>query len=148
MERLTKERFYAVHEHQTNTHITALILGATGKTGRRVVARLNSVRAQRPLPARGAPPSRSTGTHRFENLGRATARRRRRLFYTIVYAPDVSMPGADDQVGALAKLARQNARRSSPRAAIRPRRQLGGRPHFFLGVERPLPRSPTLSTYR
>lgn len=86
----------------TDTHITALILGATGKTGRRVVARLNSAGHSVRAGSRSAAvpfswDDRSTWAELLHGVDAAY----------IVYAPDVSIPGADEQVGALAKLARQ-----------------------------------------
>jgi uncharacterized protein YbjT (DUF2867 family) len=86
----------------TDTHITALILGATGKTGRRVVARLNAAGHTVRAGSRSAAvpfnwDDRSTWAELLHGVDAAY----------IVYAPDVSIPGADEQVGALAKLARQ-----------------------------------------
>ncbi len=86
----------------SDTHITALILGATGKTGRRVVARLKSAGHTVRAGSRSAAvpfnwDDRSTWAELLHGVDAAY----------IVYAPDVSMPGADEQVGALAKLARQ-----------------------------------------
>ncbi len=86
----------------TDTHITALILGATGKTGRRVVARLNSAGHSVRAGSRSAAipfnwDDCSTWAELLHGVDAAY----------IVYAPDVSIPGADEQVGALAKLARQ-----------------------------------------
>lgn len=85
----------------TDTPITALILGATGKTGRRVVARLNSAGHSVRAGSRSAAvpfnwDNRSTWAELLHGVDAAY----------IVYAPDVSVPGADEQVGALAKLAR------------------------------------------
>jgi uncharacterized protein YbjT (DUF2867 family) len=87
----------------TDTHITALILGATGKTGRRVVARLNSAGHSVRVGSRSAAvpfdwDDRSTWAELLHDVDAAY----------IVYAPDVSIPGADEQVGAFAKLARQS----------------------------------------
>jgi uncharacterized protein YbjT (DUF2867 family) len=87
----------------TDTHITALILGDTGKTGRRVVARLNSAGHSVRVGSRSAAvpfdwDDRSTWAELLHDVDAAY----------IVYAPDVSIPGADEQVGAFAKLARQS----------------------------------------
>jgi uncharacterized protein YbjT (DUF2867 family) len=86
----------------TNTHITALVLGATGKTGRRVAARLNCAGHRVRAGSRSAAvpfnwDDRSTWGELLDGVDAAY----------VVYAPDVSLPGADEQVGALAKLARQ-----------------------------------------
>ena len=86
----------------TNTHITALVLGATGKTGRRVAARLNCAGHRVRAGSRSAAvpfnwDDRSTWGELLDGVDAAY----------VVYAPDVSLPGADEQVGALAKLSRQ-----------------------------------------
>jgi uncharacterized protein YbjT (DUF2867 family) len=86
----------------TDTHITVLVLGATGKTGRRVVARLNSAGHNVRAGSRSAAvpfswDDRSTWDELLRGVDGAY----------VVYAPDVSIPGADEQVGALAKLARR-----------------------------------------
>jgi uncharacterized protein YbjT (DUF2867 family) len=85
-----------------DTHTTALILGATGKTGRRVVARLKTAGHSVRAGSRSAAvpfnwDDRSTWPDLLHGVDAAY----------IVYAPDVSIPGADEQVGALATLARQ-----------------------------------------
>ncbi len=86
----------------THTHITALILGATGKTGRRVVARLNALGDSVRAGSRAAAvpfnwDDRSTSAELLHGVDAVY----------LVYAPDVSLPGADEQVGALARLAGQ-----------------------------------------
>ena len=80
--------------------IPTLVLGATGKTGRRVAERLKA----RGLPVRlgsrsGEPPfdweNRDTWTPALRGTGAAY----------VTYYPDVSLPGAADTVGAFAELA-------------------------------------------
>src|ERR687894_3325340 len=84
----------------TTTITTTLVLGGSGKTGRRVLERL----ADRGQPAVSA--SRS-GERRFDWDGRATwapALAGVSAVY-ISYFPDLAVPGAADSVGALAELA-------------------------------------------
>ncbi len=79
---------------------TTLVLGATGKTGRRVVDRLGAAG----LPVRAA--SRS-GDTRFDWNDEATwapALAGAQAAY-IIYYPDLAFPGAADTVGAFAELA-------------------------------------------
>ena len=83
-----------------NLDSTTLVLGATGKTGRRVVERLRS----RAVPVRAA--SRS-GTPPFDWEDRATwepALAGAGAAY-LSYYPDLAAPGAADTVGAFARLA-------------------------------------------
>src|SRR5690242_19759409 len=82
------------------TNETTLVLGGTGKTGRRVVDRLNA----RDLPVRVG--SRS-GEPPFDWNDRSTwapALRGGTAAY-ISYQPDVAIPGAAETVGAFAELA-------------------------------------------
>jgi uncharacterized protein YbjT (DUF2867 family) len=78
-----------------NTHKPTLVLGGTGKTGRRVVERLTA----RGLPVRigsrsGAPPfdweERSTWAPALEGAGAVY----------ISYYPDIAIPGAVEKVRA------------------------------------------------
>jgi len=85
-----------------NTKESTLVLGGTGKTGRRVVERLRA----RGLPAR--PASRS-GDHPFAWEDRRTwapALQGAAAAYVSFY-PDLAVPGAADTVGAFARLAVQ-----------------------------------------
>jgi uncharacterized protein YbjT (DUF2867 family) len=85
------------HDSQQDT---TLVVGATGKTGRRVMERLRA----RGVPVRGA--SRS-GERRFDWEDDATwapAVRGATAAY-IAYSPDLAVPGAADTVGAFARLA-------------------------------------------
>jgi uncharacterized protein YbjT (DUF2867 family) len=84
----------------TLTSTTTLVLGATGKTGRRILERL----AERGVPTRsgsrsGEPPfdweDRSTWAPPLAGVGTAY----------ISYFPDLAVPGAADTVGAFAELA-------------------------------------------
>jgi uncharacterized protein YbjT (DUF2867 family) len=86
-------------EH-TQTTTTTLVLGATGKTGRRILERL----AERGVAARagsrsGEPPfdwdDRSTWEPALRDVGAVY----------ISYFPDLAVPGAADTVGAFAELA-------------------------------------------
>lgn len=89
---------------QTTTHTTTqpltLVIGAKGKTGRRVLARLERAG----LPCRGV--SRSTPTpfdwHDRTTWPAALAGVKRAY---ITYHPDLAMPGADDDIRALADMA-------------------------------------------
>jgi len=91
----------------TTTITTTLVVGGSGKTGRRVLDRL----AERGLPAMSG--SRS-GERRFDWDDRATwepALAGVSALY-ISYFPDLAVPGAADKVGALAELAaRQGVKR-------------------------------------
>jgi uncharacterized protein YbjT (DUF2867 family) len=85
------------HDSQQDT---TLVVGATGKTGRRVMERLRA----RGVPVRGA--SRS-GERRFDWEDDATwapAVRGATAAY-IAYSPDLAVPGAPETVGAFARLA-------------------------------------------
>ena len=94
-----------------NTHHTStLVLGGTGKTGRRVVERLRS----RGLPVRvgsraGEPrfdwEDRSTWAPALEGVGSVY----------LTYYPDLAVPGAVDAVGEFAALA---VRSGAPRIAL------------------------------
>jgi uncharacterized protein YbjT (DUF2867 family) len=84
----------------TQTNTTILVLGGTGKTGRRILERL----AARGVPARpgsrsGEPPfdweDRSTWEPALDGVGTVY----------ISYFPDLAVPGAADTVGAFAELA-------------------------------------------
>jgi len=84
----------------TQTTTTTLVLGATGKTGRRILERL----AERGVPARagsrsGEPPfdwdDRSTWEPALRDVGAVY----------LSYFPDLAVPGAADTVGAFAELA-------------------------------------------
>jgi uncharacterized protein YbjT (DUF2867 family) len=79
---------------------TTLVIGGTGKTGRRVVERLNA----RGVPTRvgsrsGTPPfdweDRATWAPALEGVGSAY----------VSYYPDLAMPGAAEKVGSFAELA-------------------------------------------
>ena len=94
---------------------TTLVLGGTGKTGRRVAQRLRAL----DLPVRigsraGRPPfdweDRDTWAPALEGAGAAY----------VSYYPDVSVPGAVDTVGAFARLAVASGVRAA-RAPLRPR---------------------------
>ena len=91
----------------TTTITTTLVVGGSGKTGRRVLDRL----AERGLPTVSG--SRS-GERRFDWDDRATWERALAgvsALY-ISYFPDLAVPGAADKVGALAELAaRQGVKR-------------------------------------
>jgi len=91
-------------------HNTILVLGGTGKTGRRVVERLRA----RGLPVRvgsraGTPPfdweDRSTWAPALDGVGSVY----------LSYFPDVAVPGAVEAVGAFAALA---VRSGAPRIAL------------------------------
>ena len=91
-------------------HASTLVLGGTGKTGRRVVERLRS----RGLPVRvgsraGEPPfdweDRSTWAPALEGAGSVY----------LTYYPDIAVPGAVDAVGEFAALA---VRSGAPRIAL------------------------------
>ncbi|MEV7908390.1 SDR family oxidoreductase, partial [Streptomyces anulatus] len=88
-------------------HTTTLVLGGTGKTGRRVVQRLTG----RHLPVRIG--SRSGGVpFDWENPATwAPALQGVRAVY-VSYHPDLAVPGAPEAVGSFAELAvAQGARR-------------------------------------
>lgn len=102
MDSLTDTEF---HEDMNNNspHNTTLVLGATGKTGRRVKQRLEA----RGLPVRAGsrsadPPfdweKRDTWAPVLQGVGAVY----------IAYYPDVAVPGAPDTVGAFAELAVAN----------------------------------------
>ena len=99
MDRLIEPSFNEpMNDHR---HPTTLVLGATGKTGRRVAERL----AARGLPVRAG--SRS-GTPPFDWNDRATwgpALDGADAVY-VSYFPDLAVPGAAETVGALAEQAR------------------------------------------
>ena len=85
---------YAHHEP------TILVLGATGKTGRRVVERLQARGIQTRSGSRSAQPP-----FDWEDRGTwAPALRGVDAVY-VTYFPDLAVPGAPDAVGALARLA-------------------------------------------
>jgi uncharacterized protein YbjT (DUF2867 family) len=88
------------------THKTALVLGATGKTGRRVAERLQ----ERGVPVRlgsrsGEPPfdweDRSTWAPALEGASAAY----------VTYYPDLAVPGAPEAIAAFAELAVANGTR-------------------------------------
>ena len=77
-----------------------LVLGGTGKTGRRVMQRL----AARGLPARigsrsGAPPFEWEDTSTWAPVLRGVGS------VYVAYSPDLALPGAVDAVGSFAELA-------------------------------------------
>ncbi|XVQ15332.1 NmrA family transcriptional regulator [Spirillospora sp. CA-255316] len=87
-------------ENTRNANDTTLVLGGTGKTGRKVVERLKG----RGLPVRigsrsGTPPfewgDRSTWGPALEGVGAVY----------VAYVPDLTVPGAADDIGALASAA-------------------------------------------
>jgi hypothetical protein len=139
---------------ETHDHRTTLVLGGTGKTGRRVVERLGALGLRTRVGSRsGEPPFdwqyRST-------CGRALDRVEQVYFS---YYPDLAVPGAVETVGSLAELAVTNRARRLvllPGAA-RPRRSKPRRPcgtylfsevldgrnaHVTDGVRRALGRDP------
>ena len=79
---------------------TILVIGAGGKTGRRVLARLNAAGMQ------ARPASRSAET-RFDWNDRSTWRPALAGVEAayLTFAPDLAFPGADETVGAFAELA-------------------------------------------
>ena len=86
--------------HDTNNSGTTLILGGTGKTGRRVVNRLAALR--RPVRVgsrRGHPPfdweDQTTWGAALHDVSAAY----------VSYYPDIAMPGAADRVGSFVELA-------------------------------------------
>ena len=94
-----------------------LVLGGTGKTGRRIVSRL--LRARRARPHRLALRRRRPSTGRTRATW-APALHGARAAY-ISYFPDIAVPGAPEAIAELARIAVQ--RRHAPaRAAVRPRR--------------------------
>lgn len=99
MDRLTAAVFTGpMTDHTHNT--TTLVLGGTGKTGRRVVQRLRA----RGVPVRAG--SRA-GTPRFDWDDRATwepALRGATSAY-VSFAPDLAVPGAADTIAAFARQA-------------------------------------------
>jgi uncharacterized protein YbjT (DUF2867 family) len=95
-------RDQAFHAGMTNNtpHNTVLVLGATGKTGRRVVERLEARGVPTRAGSRSANPrfdweDRNTWAPVLEGVGAAY----------IAYYPDVAVPGAADVVGAFAEQA-------------------------------------------
>lgn len=83
-----------------HTHDTTIVLGGTGKTGRRVVERLRA----RGLPVRAAARS---GEVPFDWEDRATwapAVHGASAAY-VAYAPDLAVPGAEEAIGAFTDLA-------------------------------------------
>ncbi|MEL6188286.1 MAG: NAD(P)H-binding protein, partial [Myxococcota bacterium] len=81
---------------------TILVLGATGKTGRRVVERLRARGAQVRLGSRSAQPAfdwdqESTWSPALEGVDAVY----------VTYAPDLAIPGATDAIGAFVQLAKQ-----------------------------------------
>jgi uncharacterized protein YbjT (DUF2867 family) len=85
-----------------NTHIEKpiLVLGATGKTGRRVLERLNARGVPTRAGSRSAEPpfdweDRSTWAPALEGVGSVY----------VSYYPDLALPGAVEAVGSLAELA-------------------------------------------
>ncbi|WP_227982828.1 SDR family oxidoreductase [Nocardia spumae] len=87
---------------RTNPAGPVVVLGGTGKTGRRIVARL----AERSVPAR--PVSRSTVV-RFDWTDRSTwepALSGARAVY-VAYQPDLAAPGSDEAIAALTTAARR-----------------------------------------
>ncbi len=98
MDRLTDRAFNALMT--THTHFPILVLGGTGKTGRRVAARLRD----RGVPVRIG--SRS-GTPPFDWEDRATwapALQGVRSAY-ISFFPDIAVPGAPESIAELARIA-------------------------------------------
>ena len=83
--------------NDTSTSHTTLVLGGTGKTGRRVARAALGPSACRPGSARAPARPRSTGTTRPP--GPAPAGRRRRY---VAYYPDLAFPGAAETIGAFA----------------------------------------------
>jgi uncharacterized protein YbjT (DUF2867 family) len=81
------------------TNLT-LVIGGTGKTGRRVVERLEA----RGYPTRIGVPSAEPGFNWEERASWVRALHRVRAAY-IVYYPDVTVPGAVETIGAFADLA-------------------------------------------
>jgi uncharacterized protein YbjT (DUF2867 family) len=86
--------------NEADTHQTVLVLGGTGKTGRRVVERLSA----RGMPTRvgsrsGQPPfdweDQSTWAPALDGVGSVY----------VSYYPDLAIPGAVETVGAFARLA-------------------------------------------
>ena len=94
-----------------------LVLGATGKTGRRVAERLRDAgrAGAHRVPRRN--PARSTG--RTARPGRRPWTGSRPSYLT--YYPDVAVPGAVEATGEFAELA-VSSRRDEDGAALRPRR--------------------------
>ena len=88
--------------HDTNHSEMTLVLGGTGKTGRRVVSRLSALERPVRVGSRtGSPPfdweNRSTWKPALQNVGAAY----------VNYYPDVAIPGAADEVAAFIDLALQ-----------------------------------------
>ena len=103
----------------THTHHQILVLGGTGKTGRRVAERLARTRRRRPRRlARRRPASTGTTARRGRPRSRASTPP------TSPTTPTSPFPGAPETVGAFARLAAA-ARRRAARAALRPRRARG-----------------------
>jgi uncharacterized protein YbjT (DUF2867 family) len=90
----------------TNLNHTTLVLGATGKTGRRVLARMQA----RHLPVRAAT---RTGEYPFDWLDRSTWRRTLEGVASVYlsYFPDVAVPSAVNDIREFCSLAsRQGVR--------------------------------------
>jgi uncharacterized protein YbjT (DUF2867 family) len=89
----------AMTDH-THTHTTTLVLGGTGKTGRRIVERLTALGVPTRVGSRsGEPPfdweDRSTWGPALRDVGAAY----------ISFYPDLAIPGSADTIGAFAELA-------------------------------------------
>jgi uncharacterized protein YbjT (DUF2867 family) len=84
----------------THEHKATLVLGGTGKTGRRVVARLQA----RGVPVRVGTPAATPPFDWNDQATWAPALRNVESVY-ITYYPDVTVPGAAEAVGAFARLA-------------------------------------------
>jgi uncharacterized protein YbjT (DUF2867 family) len=89
-----------------HTHETTLVLGGTGKTGRRVVERLQAHGRPVRVGSRSAQPpfdweDRETWAPALEGIGSVY----------ISYFPDLAVPGAPEAVGALTELAVQSGAR-------------------------------------
>jgi len=79
---------------------TTLVLGATGKTGRRIVERLHARGVPTRIGSRRAQPP-----FDWEDRGTWAPALRGVCALYVTYYPDVALPGAPDTVGALARLA-------------------------------------------
>src|SRR5262245_43499897 len=83
-----------------NRRFTTLIVGGTGKTGRRVAQRLTALgRPVRIASRSGSPPFEWTDRSTWPAVVRGVVSR------YVAYHPDLAVPGAADDIAGLAKLA-------------------------------------------